>query len=331
MNQEDLNKSFDSLSIRHSEEEKNSIRKTTQSNNTVTTESNSLSVQEEEEKTPKSEEQEEVSKKKVIRKIATKETAPTMFEHSRLDSNINSQFSEIDLNNYSSFNSSFPDKNKNLKRRATFEMVRDDLKQVKMDVDSLKEKEKLIPVVFRPQRTYSQETKKKAIELSLQLGSLKVSAITGIPESSLRRWSLIGPKRAGKSGRKSTFVVIEDKLLAEFKDLRQKGIPVSNSSLKKISQQLAEKEGEKNFVPTEGWLRGFRRRNHIVCRRRTRVSQKLSVTAKRDLQDFQQQILQLMGTHHYPKEAIVNIDEVGVQFDMPSNYTFEHQVITFLT
>lgn len=50
MNQEDLNKSFDSLSIRHSEEEKNSIRKTTQSNNTVTMESNSLSVQEEEKK-----------------------------------------------------------------------------------------------------------------------------------------------------------------------------------------------------------------------------------------------------------------------------------------
>lgn len=172
--------------------------------------------------------------------------------------------------------------------------------------------------------------KKKAIDLTSKLGSCKVAAITGIPESSLRRWSKTGPTRLSGSGRKPSFPLIEKKLLESFKELRSKGIGVNNASLLKMATEIADELHEENFVGSIGWVRGFRRRNRIVTRRRTRVSQKLCATSEEELRDFQKQIVDLIKLHKYDSEAILNIDEVGITFDNPSNYSLEIQVSNYL-
>jgi len=62
----------------------------------------------------------------------------------------------------------------------------------------LKKNEGMITVKFKPQRKYPIEIKKKTIILTGKLGPCMVSALTGIPESSLRFNHLISLKRIHK-------------------------------------------------------------------------------------------------------------------------------------
>jgi len=63
-------------------------------------------------------------------------------------------------------------------------------------------------------------------------------------------------------------------------------------------------------------------RNSIVCRKRTRVSEKLSLDAKKELEDFQAKVLSLIKQYECSPEAVCNIDKFGVNFGMPSNFPF---------
>ena len=164
------------------------------------------------------------------------------------------------------------------------------------------------------------------MELSKKLGPLKVYLQTGIPETSIRRWSKIGPERKGTSGRKPQFEELEEELEKFFKVLRQKGLPVNNIILTTQAKKIADEKNLTTFVGSQGWLEGFKRRKGIVYRKHTRVSQKLKDDSITKLEEFQTEFLRLTAEHKYPLSAIVNIDESGVWFDSPSNYTREVQV-----
>jgi hypothetical protein len=50
---------------------------------------------------------------------------------------------------------------------------------------------------------------------------------------------------------------LEQKLLASFKDLRRKGIQVSNKLLIKESRRIANSLGFEDFIGSYSWLDGF--------------------------------------------------------------------------
>ena len=92
------------------------------------------------------------------------------------------------------------------------------------------------------------------------------------------------------------------------------------------ARKIAEKKKIKEFIGTTNWVQGFRRRHNIVYRRRTKVGQKVKPDAAKDLKEFQDKMMSLIKTHQYPRTAIVNIDETGITFDMPSNDTLDVKV-----
>ena len=42
---------------------------------------------------------------------------------------------------------------------------------------------------------------------------------------------------------------------------------------------------------------------------------------EKELKLFQDEVVSLVKRHKYPRGTIVNIDETGINFHMPSNYT----------
>lgn len=215
---------------------------------------------------------------------------------------------------------------RSLKRKVDSEETRQ-LKQIKLTVTKLENpSEQKVKVKLQPYRRYAQDVKLKAVALAAKLGASKVSAKTGIPESSIRRWKSVGVARLGVSGRKPQFSDLEVELLHLFKIQRNRGISMSNRTLLIAARNIAERRGLHGFVGSPSWLDGFKRRSRICYRRSTRVCQKIKKESEQQAKEFQDQIAQLTQKYNYPKGAIVNADETGIFFDCPSSYTLDFKV-----
>ena len=198
----------------------------------------------------------------------------------------------------------------------------EELKKIKTDVEiSQMDNDKSLVVTLKPQRKYPIQTKKKVVHIAKKFGAARVSISTDIPESSISRWI-----RISGSGRKPRYTELEEELLNYFVDCRRNGVQINNNSLLKQARIVADSKGFADFIGSLSWLSGFKWRRLIVYRRRTRMGQRLRQTAEQDLESFQKQIFDFIDQHKYPLEAIINIDEPGICFDMPSNYTLEFQV-----
>ena len=90
---------------------------------------------------------------------------------------------------------------------------------------------------------------------------------------------------------------------------------------KKQARKIADKLKLPNFTGTMSWLYGFKTRNNICYRKLTRVGQKLKADSKERLANFQSQFALLNNMDQYDADAIANLDESGIFFDCPSNYT----------
>jgi len=129
-----------------------------------------------------------------------------------------------------------------------------------------------VTINLKTYKRYSQDTKVQALELAQQLGPSRVSVHTGIPETTIRRWSKVGIDRTGNSGRLPTFPVVEQELLKVFQAFRSVGIQQTNKSLLFESRKIADRLKQNDFVGSSSWLRGFKRRNGIVYRREDRTT-----------------------------------------------------------
>ena len=219
--------------------------------------------------------------------------------------------------------------NLNLLKRKLDKNTKEELKQIKLSLDKPKQETPVL-MSFRPQKKYPRETKIKAVELCQKVGVNRVASSTGIPESSLRRWSKVGVDRLGTSGRAPFYQEIEEDLFNYFKNLRTAGISINNQLLLNEARRIANSHGIEGFLGTLSWLDGFKKRHDIVYRRPTRTSQKLSPDSVEMLGKFQKEFLVLVESHGYPLEAICNIDETGICFDMPLHHTLDNKVFFFL-
>ena len=156
------------------------------------------------------------------------------------------------------------------KKRKSDLMIRDELKQMKTEVQNLANEPK-VQIKLNSYRKYPLNIKTKAITLVKLVSVAKVSAHTGIPESTIRRWRKVGTARLGVSGRKPQFLEIEKDLLKIFKDERRKGTQITNQIMLREARKIAEREEIKGFVGSLSWLDGFKRRNQICYRKSTRV------------------------------------------------------------
>ena len=211
------------------------------------------------------------------------------------------------------------------KRNLDSALIRE-LKAIKTSVEEQKKDgNERITINLRATRRYKEETKAKAVELAEKIGPHQVSLKTGIPETSIRRWRKIGARRKSGSGRPPQYVEVEKELLDFFRDSRNAGL-ITNNSLLLEARKIAERLKVKDFAGTLSWLEGMKRRNGISYRKSTRVSQRISPTAREDVEEFQRKFVELYEKHQYPLGAIVNVDETGMNFDSVSNYTLDFKV-----
>ena len=76
-------------------------------------------------------------------------------------------------------------------------------------------------------------------------------------------------------------------------------------------------------------VRGSEKRHHICYRKSTRVGQAVSSDALENIEEFHKSFVQLYEKHQYPMNAMVNIDEIGLNFDAVSSYTLDFKVRYF--
>ena len=108
-----------------------------------------------------------------------------------------------------------------------------------------------------------------------------------------------------------------------FRDARTSGIIMTNSILLREARLIGEKKKDVDFVGTISWLRGVKKRNNIVYRRNTKIAQKMPLDAVEKVDNFTNEVMELLELHKYSLEAIVNIDGTGVFFDTCSNQMLE--------
>ena len=115
-----------------------------------------------------------------------------------------------------------------------------------------------------------------------------------------------------------------DQIVLDFLlDERAAGRPVSNADL--VAKARVAARGldgvDPNFKASDGWLRRFKKRNHVGIRRGTNEAQKLPEDFAEVVSDFVQSVRGLRVRHDYSEYNMANMDQTMVRFDMQPNYT----------
>ncbi|XP_064462536.1 tigger transposable element-derived protein 6-like [Ornithodoros turicata] len=116
-----------------------------------------------------------------------------------------------------------------------------------------------------------------------------------------------------KKLRKCSFPDVEEALLAWFKDLRARNLPVSGALLQKKAMDLAFLLGhkEEDFSASSGWLHRFKARHEITCH----VASGESSAVDRDsCEKWMEKVAPLL--QEYDEKDIYNADETGLFFKL---------------
>lgn len=91
------------------------------------------------------------------------------------------------------------------------------------------------------------------------------------------------------------------------------------SAYKKVKALSLIKSVLPNFKVSEGWFRKFLRRNDLVLRARTHISQTLPKDLELKVSAFHQEVASIFGSSDYPLEFVCNMDETPVFLDLVPN------------
>lgn len=162
----------------------------------------------------------------------------------------------------------------------------------------------------------------------------KASTKFGVDRKRIREW--IGQEKAGKfdavspvtyrlpgAGRHVTSEKIDNEIYEWFLSMRQKGLRVSGKRLRMEAQHRYIMNGITGFKASDGWLRKWKRRHSVSQRTKTTVAQHLPEDLSEKVLSFQKFIIRMRKIREYPLEAIGNMDETPVFFDMPGNNTLD--------
>ena len=75
------------------------------------------------------------------------------------------------------------------------------------------------------------------------------------------------------------------------------------------------------FKASNHWCQRFMKRNGLSLRQKTTLAQRLPPDYEEKIVQFHQYVIRQRQAHNYPLHLVGNMDEVPVQFDMPSNRT----------
>ena len=75
------------------------------------------------------------------------------------------------------------------------------------------------------------------------------------------------------------------------------------------------------FKASNHWCQRFMKRNGLSLQQKTTLAQRLPPDYEEKIVQFCKYVIRQRQAHNYPLHLVGNMDEVRVQFDMPSNQT----------
>ena len=109
---------------------------------------------------------------------------------------------------------------------------------------------------------------------------------------------------------------LEDKLLAGLLEKREVDyVAVSTQVIRLKAVSLIQQVNSK-FKAADGWVRKFTKRNNLVSRTRTHISQTLPKDLECKIKTFHKEVKQINENSDYPLEYICNMDETPVLLDL---------------
>jgi len=182
----------------------------------------------------------------------------------------------------------------------------------------------------KSRKSYCAATKLKIVEFAEINGNRAASREFNVGESSVREWrkikellKIMKTTKRARRGRGAFWPEIEEDVKEWILELRKVGRKVSTTSIKLKAKSVAEKYEIPNFRGSDRWCNRFMHRNRFSVRAVTSVGQTLPLDWKEKSELFYCYLNdKKKGVNH---QAIGNMDEVNMCFDMPGNFTVEQK------
>ena len=129
-------------------------------------------------------------------------------------------------------------------------------------------------------------------------------------------------KRANRKGqgRKISYPQdLEDKLVAWILEKREAEFVAVSTQMIRLKALSLIKDTNPKFKASDGWVRKFMKRNDLVLRVRTHISQKLPSDLESKIKNFRDEVSNIHKNSDYPFEYICNMDETPVYLDLVPN------------
>ncbi|KAF0684209.1 Aste57867_23795 [Aphanomyces stellatus] len=107
----------------------------------------------------------------------------------------------------------------------------------------------------------------------------------------------------------------EEQLVRWVMDMRKDGVPVTQGMLKIMALEAAVDQGlnDNEFFASWSWVYGFKRRNGLSLRARTRVGLDTTADGTEVLEQFSRRVRELVEEHNI--DRIYNADQTGVNYE----------------
>ncbi|KAH1187031.1 hypothetical protein KIL84_019780 [Mauremys mutica] len=130
------------------------------------------------------------------------------------------------------------------------------------------------------------------------------------------------PKKALR-GKPAKWPNLEQRLKTWIMEQRQSGLCVSTKLIQYKARMFASKMKIVDFTGKAKWCFNFMRREGLAMRARTKLAQKMPPVYEDKIQQFHSYVIQLQKKYDFEPSQIANMDEVPLNFDVPSNRTVD--------
>lgn len=187
----------------------------------------------------------------------------------------------------------------------------------------------------RIHKMYSRGQKNKVACYARHHGVRAAGRRYGVAHKNVQRWmktqlsEIRNPgKRTNKKGqgRKISYPQeIEDQLVAWILEKREQECVTVSYQMIKLKALSLIRPTNPQFKATDGWLTKFTRRNNLVLRAKTHISQTLPKDLEEKITKFRQEVRYVRENSDYPYDLICNMDETPVFLDLVPNKTIDRK------
>ena len=174
---------------------------------------------------------------------------------------------------------------------------------------------------------YTAKFKLQVVDYAEKTNNCAASREFNISEKLVRDWKRLQEKlkampksKCADRGKSCQWPEVEREMLSWIEEQRQSGYAVTRNLIRLQARTYAKKHSI-NMTASVGWLNRFMKRNNLVLRQKTKISQKLPHDFEDKITSFHTFIINQRKREEYGMANIGNMDETPVWFDMPSTRT----------